>query len=118
MNAGRTFGALALVLVSCSEPSSLGEPSAQESSALSERDDPPTNLRADVLSPGDAIVGGTAPATCVAQDYLAELLDALAARGARYVPVGVVRPGPARVGRRREYRSRADGRAQDISAAC
>ncbi len=157
MNAGRILGALALALVSCADPSSLGEPSAQESSALSERDDPPTNRRADVLtqnvylgadiavilaspspeevpvrvaeawaqaqsndfrararalaatiadarpalvglqevaefrvqSPGDAIVGGATPATHVAQDYLAALLDALAARGARYVPVAV-----------------------------
>jgi endonuclease/exonuclease/phosphatase family metal-dependent hydrolase len=41
-------------------------------------------------SPGDAAVGGTTPATTVAIDYLAILLDRLAARGFRYVAVQVV----------------------------
>src|SRR5947199_9222729 len=38
-------------------------------------------------SPGDLIIGGTNPATHVVLDYLQILVDALAARGARYAVV-------------------------------
>lgn len=38
-----------------------------------------------VQSPGDAIAGGTVPATAVAYDFLALLVDSLAARGLTYV---------------------------------
>jgi endonuclease/exonuclease/phosphatase family metal-dependent hydrolase len=41
-------------------------------------------------SPGDAIVGGTTPAQDVVFDYLAILMDALAARGLDYRVAGVV----------------------------
>jgi endonuclease/exonuclease/phosphatase family metal-dependent hydrolase len=40
--------------------------------------------------PGDAALGGTTPATAVAIDFLAVLLEALAARGLDYRPVATV----------------------------
>lgn len=41
--------------------------------------------------PGDAVIGGTAPAETVALDFLQILIDALDARGVSYVPVAVHR---------------------------